>query len=451
MPAVWDALVVGGGAAGILVAERLAARGARALLIEAGPRLAPAERPPEVDRRAWPYTTVGRSYDWYRVRAVGGRTLLWGGWCHRFPDAVLARGWPWDGATMAPYYAEVERRLEVVEGELDERYREAARALELSIVPKRGARGVGERAWTPLASALARHARIHTVGLGLEHRGRRGISLAAMDLRDERVRRLRARAFVLAASPVETARILLASELGRARAGIGRGFVDHMVASYVLVEPAPQPAAHSLRGPFPGCALVESFVNLGGAESARPYPGGFSIELNGPMPLAAVNLERMERAADGPLRATLIHALGETHACRRRFVDLDPERRDAAGRPAPRLHLAWSRGERRLAADMSLACARLADAIAVPGSRLLKLADPLQAGAGHEAGTCAMGANGTAPADPWGRLRALDNVWVADASALPSPGDRHPTLTLLAHALRVADDVGRHLAGGART
>jgi hypothetical protein len=35
-----------------------------------------------------------------------------------------------------------------------------------------------------------------------------------------------------------------------------------------------------------------------------------------------------------------------------------------------------------------------------------------------------------------GRLRAINNIWVADASVFPSAGDRHPTLTVLAHALR---------------
>jgi choline dehydrogenase-like flavoprotein len=56
-----------------------------------------------------------------------------------------------------------------------------------------------------------------------------------------------------------------------------------------------------------------------------------------------------------------------------------------------------------------------------------------------------MGRSNDAPCDPRGRLRAIDNVWIADASVFPSAGDRHPTLTILAHALRVARDVRRHL------
>jgi choline dehydrogenase-like flavoprotein len=447
MPAVWDALVVGGGPAGILAAERLAGRGLAVLLVEAGPRLGPRARTPDVDRRAWPFTTAGGTFDWYRVRALGGRTHLWGGWCYRFPDAVLRRGgWPYGADALAPYYAELERRLHVVEGTLDERYARAAAALEVTIVPKRGAVTAANAVWTPVTAAVARRARLHTVALRLVHERGRAIAVPTFDLRTETVRTLRGRAVILAASPIETARLLLASELGRPGAGVGRGLVDHMVASYALIEPAAPPPAAG-RGPFPGHALVEGFVNVSPA-TARPYPGGFSIELSGPSSLETVNLERMERGAAGPLRATLIHAIGETFANRRRYVDLDPARRDLAGQRVARLHLGWSRADRRLAADLRQACTQLADALALPGSRLMRLVDPLQPGAGHEAGTCAMAADGRGPADAWGRLRALENVWVADAAALPTAGDRHPTLTVLAHALRAADDAARWLGGG---
>jgi choline dehydrogenase-like flavoprotein len=50
-----------------------------------------------------------------------------------------------------------------------------------------------------------------------------------------------------------------------------------------------------------------------------------------------------------------------------------------------------------------------------------------------------MGQGQDSVCDAWGRLRALQNVWIADASVMPTAGDRHPTLTLLAHALRAAD------------
>jgi choline dehydrogenase-like flavoprotein len=170
------------------------------------------------------------------------------------------------------------------------------------------------------------------------------------------------------------------------------------------------------------------------------------MELAGPVPLHALDLERMA-APEQRLRtrATVIHAIGELHPHEGRYVDLDPEARDALGRPVPRVHVAWTDAERALAEDMANACVQLADALAISGSRLVRFSDPLCAGAGHEAGTCAMGPGLDSVTDGWGRVRELANVWVADAAALPTSGDRHPTLTVLAHALRAADDVARQL------
>ncbi len=448
----WDVLVVGAGPAGTIAAERLMALGHRVLLLDAGPRLREGERTPEVDRRAWAYRAVGGSFDWYRVRAVGGRAHLWGGWSYRFPDVVFRRGgWPYGASALAPYYADVERTLGVVEGEIDDRYRRAARALGIRFAAKRGAFRIGtktRRLWTPLAQRAARKALCYRAALHLEHSARRADAVAVLDLRREVQRSLRARAFVLAASPVETARILLDSDVGPRGRRIGHGLVDHMVASWLLLEPSPVPAATAERGPFPGSVLAHGLVNTG-PDDRESYPGGVSIEVSGPLPLEPLGVERMVPSGEvDRWSATQIHAIGEMFPYAKRYVDLDPAERDALGRRIPRIHLAWSAAERRMAADMRRACVALADAIAVPGSRLVPFLDPLQPGAGHEAGTCAMGLDEASVCDAFGRLRALENVWIADASVMPTAGDRHPTLTLLAHALRAADNVGRYLARG---
>jgi len=448
MPAArWDAIVVGAGPSGTLAADRLASHGHRVLLLDAGPHLPPSARTPDVDRRAWPFTAVGSSFDWYRVRAVGGRSHLWGGWAYRFPAAVLERaGWPCRRAELDPYYDEVETRLNVVEGTDDRRYSDAAQRLGISVVPKRAAIGRSGRVWKPPEERVGRRARASRVALRLEYTRGRAEALPVVSLDSGRRLTLRARCFVLAASPIETTRILLSSELGHGARGIGRNLVDHMVASYVLLEPAPVPPPDG-RGPFPGAAMVESFVNLD-RKTARPYRGGFCLESTGPGPLEELNIERMVPGDEVDRhRATLIHGLGEMFPHEARFVDLDPAKTDLVGMPAPRIHVAWSRAEQKMAKDIRTACTQLADAIAIPGSRLIPFVDPLQPGAGHEAGTCSMGDADTAPCDGFGRLRCLRNVWIADASAMPTAGDRHPTLTLLAHALRAADDAARFLAG----
>lgn len=441
----WDVAVVGAGASGALAAERLRARGLKVALLEAGPRLAAGARVPEVDRRDWSFRSEGGSFDWYRVRAVGGRALLWGGWAYRLPDTALRRGgFPWNARVLAPYYREVEARLHVLEGPPEPRYQRAADALEVKVRPRRAALLPDGKPWSPVDAGAAQQARIFAAALQLEHaRGRAG-ALAYLDLRTGNLRRLRARAFVLAASPIETARILLESELGPQARTVGRGLVDHLVASYVLLEPRPVESAR--RAPLAGGALVEPFVNVG-PRSERDYPGSFAIELSGPTPVEALGLERMVAPGEAERwSATELHAMGELFPHPERFVSLDPQRKDALGRREPIIHVALSDADARLADDMKLACVSLADRLAARGSRLVPLTDGRQLGAGHEAGTCAMGRGEASACDRFGRLLALENVWVADASALPTAGDRHPTLTLLAHALRSADAVTAALA-----
>lgn len=435
----WDRIVVGAGPVGCLVTDALLDAGLRVRLLDAGPRLSAGAKVPEVDRRVWGFTNAAgakRSFDWHRVRAIGGRSLLWGGWSYRFPAAVLARaGFAVSATTLAPHYRRVERALGVVRGPLDPRVARAARALEAKASPKRAPLRDG-RIWTARDTRGAAHARPNVLALRFEHAAGRATALVCLELATGREVRLRAQAFVLAASPIETARILLESELPSA-GSIGRGLVDHQVASYALIEPRPAPRAHA--NPLAGATLVDPGVNFD-ARSARPYRGGFTLEVSGPVSLDALGLERMVSAGELEAHsATMVHAIGEIFPSRGRFVELDDARRDALGRRVPRVHFAWTREDERRAGDMRRACVALADELALPGSRLVPFTDPLDAGAGHEAGTCAraeiVGGDG--------RLRALANIWIADASVMPTAGDRHPTLTLLANASRIAGSVAR--------
>jgi choline dehydrogenase-like flavoprotein len=62
----------------------------------------------------------------------------------------------------------------------------------------------------------------------------------------------------------------------------------------------------------------------------------------------------------------------------------------------------------------------------------------------HALGTVRMGPDPrSAPLDEDGRFRGLDNLYVADASALPRAASVNPSLTIAANALRV----GSRLAG----
>ena len=140
-----DVVIVGAGVAGALLAKRLAAKGVRVALLEAGPRIdradalrrfvsAPAKTP-EAPYAATPDALHPLTLDldhWYRqsgpdtfkstyLKAVGGTTWHWLGTCLRFlPNdfrlhSLYRQGvdWPIDYAELEAFYLDAERELGV--------------------------------------------------------------------------------------------------------------------------------------------------------------------------------------------------------------------------------------------------------------------------------------------------------------------------------------------------
>jgi glucoside 3-dehydrogenase (cytochrome c) catalytic subunit len=147
MPDTYDAIIVGSGACGGWAAMELTQAGMRVLMLEAGPRVDPAEQfrhrfPYELDYRGRgkpgllrryagsernyrimidnaenPYTTSPETvYSWGRSRCLGGRTLHWARATDRMADyefkAASRDGYGMDWAVsyadMKPYYDRIE-------------------------------------------------------------------------------------------------------------------------------------------------------------------------------------------------------------------------------------------------------------------------------------------------------------------------------------------------------
>jgi choline dehydrogenase-like flavoprotein len=436
-----DVIVIGGGPAGLLVADQLKSAGQEVELVEAGARDQANGKAQPAGDPAWRYRALGSECWWPRALAMGGRSHLWGGWLSRFSPETFREGcWPYTADELEPYYAAAERWLGATTDPLAPRYRRAARALGVAVRPRTIARGlIGKNLETRIRGLEVR-AHVNTVALGLESNAE-GCRVHVVC--GSKRQTLRARAVVLAASPLETARLLLAS--GVRHPWVGRRLTDHFNLSYLLLEPGRK---RGRAAAAPEAAFIPRFVNRGPA-TRRSYRGGYAIEIIGP--LAIDRLDEGVRALCGAELSpdasfTYVNALGEQWRHRARFVDLAPRARDALGRRLPRIHFAWSAAERRLVADMKASCREVARAIGAPGATLVRYRDPfIMPPVFHPAGTCAMGTDARAPCDPWGRLRPLPQVWVADASVFPSGGDCHPTLTVLAHALRVAESIERAL------
>lgn len=426
------------------------------------------------DERAYPMTAPDDApFNWIRSRQVGGRGVLWARVALRMSDheffASRSDGlpgvWPFGHDELAEHYAAVETRhgvlgtagggpalpdnvfagpaeLSPAEAHLAELV--AARWPARRVIPRRVIPTAGDATpWPPftpqgsvLGDALASGrvtVRPGTVASRVE---------PSADGREVTVRHLaseggaegavRARAVVLAASTIESVRLLLLSSspahpggLGNARDLLGRGLMDHVGLRLV----GTLPAAFADAPPVAGGGYVPRFTNVPGGESTD-FARGYGI---------IVNLQPPARR-DLAVLATS----GEMLPYASNRVTLDPAVRDALGLPAPHVACRLGDNELRMVEHQRATLRELADAL---GVQVLAFDGPLPPGTMiHECGGAPMGDSpDRSVTDPWGRVWEAPRVVVSDGACWPSGGYQNPTLTMLAatrrSALRLAGDL----------
>ncbi|MFO0646455.1 MAG: NAD(P)-binding protein [Polyangiales bacterium] len=468
-----DVVVIGGGAVGSLVASLLHEARARVLVLEAGPR-----PPPEIDGAAaqpfampdeappdgaWRFRSEPEGARWLRARALGGRTRVWGGWCFRASeqnvvDAELAGvPWPLPLRSLDSYYARVERRLHVVgnrdgldivpDGECDgpvtlhPDLSALSAALDLPVIAGRIA-SVGQRPWrgTDALHGVDVLTETTVLHVAADDRGVLGVECL---VGDGGRRFVRAPSVVLAASAIETARIL--SHHGGDRDGLM--LTSALIASYMVLRDARAEAVPGVSR----AALVPRFVNTPGGV-ARPYLGGFSVEVQGPhaasiVGASAASMLGLSEDALARMTLYLVSAFGSMLPSQDRTVRFDREDRDALGRPVPVLTLASTDNDRALGEEMKATCLAVAEALGGPSALVIPLAAPDGLSIGSEALHGARGQH-LHDLDVDGHWRGAPGLYVADARHVPLVGDRHPTLTLLACAARTVDALLRDRSRG---
>jgi cholesterol oxidase len=127
MSAPFDVIVVGSGFGGAIAAARLAASGARVLVLERGRRWSPAQYP-RTATDAWIYSNARphRRNGWIDIRSfrrmvvlqgagVGGGSLCFSAVVMEPPATAFAAGWPSEvtAAELSPYFRQVEGMLGV--------------------------------------------------------------------------------------------------------------------------------------------------------------------------------------------------------------------------------------------------------------------------------------------------------------------------------------------------
>ena len=479
-----DVYVIGAGAAGITLARSLARGSARVLLLEGGGfNLTPESQDLYTGTVAM---GPGRVDDGYlessRLRYFGGSTNHWAGWCRPL-DArdfgalpwVPHSGWPLDRATLEPWYRQA---VEVVE----------VPPFEPGVEPR-----VKGRPLAPLSQDARMETRIFRFSpptrFGVVYREELvtasrvelllGANVTALrtDAGGERVdhvevlcagRRLTAHAklFVLACGGIENARLLLLSDqdhpagLGNGRDQVGRYFMEHITVRNagrpVILHPTEEPEKQfdlylEARG---GKKRTEAVFELTPALRDAEELLGIHLQIRGRDKPVSASDEVAARtfAAMAALDGDEPHRWYVPFLSVRVEMAPDPssrvvlgEDRDALGQR--RVRLEWKIGElerRTLTRGLDI----FAEEFGAAGIGRLQLrfhpSDPWDDSTGgmHHMGTTRMHVDpAQGVVDDRCRVHGVPNLYVAGSSFFPTCGNVNPTLTIVALALRIADDL----------
>jgi choline dehydrogenase-like flavoprotein len=262
----------------------------------------------------------------------------------------------------------------------------------------------------------------------------------------------RARHVVVAAGAIETARLLLVSDVGTAHDQVGRYLQGHVYAGAagIFEEPVqdsvgPGPSIsttdfrHHIDGSLGGGILANEFV---------PIPVEAYLKLS-----AAGLVPAWGQAGADAMRAAytrtqlIVGPIQEVPTAASR-VTLEPTVLDRNGMPAVRL-LSGSREPNDLSTGDFLG-RRAEEWLRASGARstarLMWAPARGPSGGQHQAGTCRMGSDPrTSVTDTRGRVWGHDGVTVADGSLHVTNGGVNPVLTILALAWRVSEQLAGEL------
>ena len=497
----WDAIVIGSGFGGAMAAHSLVTTGLRVLMLERGGWVARGPQnwtangvglvtPHYTTESAYDVTSGSRRYRAGSWNCVGGQSVFYGCASFRFresdfdsaPGLVGDSGaaWPFRYDELEPFYGRAEQLLGVAgEGGADptdpprstpypqrpaplsrsaQSIADAATRLGLRPfrIPLAISYGGGDRracmrcgtcdgyacaaeAKNDIATAIIPRLvrdgmtlRPNTVCVRLVRRGSRIEAVECVDRVTGERYRLSADCIVLAAGALATPHLLLASELHAANpagSAVGRYLMRHrnaVVFGVYARQPNPerafdkQIAIHDLYHGGPGWGDEP----LGGIQQLTP-PVGL---VRAYMPFAV-----RDPAATLVSHATGLLVIAEDQPRPENRVKVDWATRDRFGLPRLRITHAYTARDDAAAAVLVVQAKRI---LREAGARFT-FVHPIETFS-HALGTVRMGAAPrTSPLDEHGRYRGVDNLFVADASALPRSASVNPSLTIAANALRI--------------
>ncbi len=547
----YDVIVVGAGAGGGTAAYVLTGLGLKVLLLDAGPKLEPGRdfrthqfphqmkfrgfgRPGDFDGlwkiteytdqlythpRREPYPAYdGMPFHWTRVRAVGGRTLVWGRASIRHgPLDFKTRSrqgfgedWPLDYEDLAPYYDKVERLIGV-NGSIDKVFnapdgihlpplkprcgeqllRQGAAKLGIRVAPEKTAVLTAPHGGRPACHycgecgrgcdvaarfsslevlipllvkrknfTLKTHAAAYQVLP--DARGRaRGVSY--IDTRTKLDYEVEARAVVVAASTVESGRILLNSRshfhprgFANSSGLVGRYVMDSVKAGPVFAHlPAlkGRPVVNE-----DGAGGSHVYIPRFNYDRKNNYAGGYVILVGtgfGKNPGArgvkgyGAAFKRGVRDLYGS--GISLRAYGERLPDYDNYFEIDPGGAvDTLGIPQVKFHCQNRDNEYKMMEDMFGWKDEILRACGAEGITYRKYLEPM-GDATHECGAARMGDDPRSSVlNRFSQAHDVPNLFVTDASSFVSlPGTHGITTWIMALAWRASDYLAEQLRTGA--
>ena len=468
-----------------------------------------------VDEKDHPYT--GTKYAWVRARLLGGKTNIWGRLALRLSDYDFkgkshdgyGEDWPITYKDVEPYYDKVDRYLGIsghkenlpqLPDSLFQRpnkltaaevkLRQSVGKMGRTLTPYRAgvttdgvnnkyrSKCLGRGACNRRAGGCDIHAAFdsptgliypamdtgnltlrtnsiaHEVLVDADTGKARGVSF--VDAVNNRTYEAKAKVVVLAASTLESARLLLLSKsrqypngIGNASGHVGHNFCEHVMGPGVtgLVKELVG-AEPTLDDGKPGGFYVPRFRNL---EEKQPgFIRGYGFEGGSGFSIFPGNAWDTPGFGGAFKKSVREHAgafismggFGEVLPRYENYMDLDPVVTDRWGIPVLRFHYQFSDNEKKMCEDMAAAGREMFEAagIEVVGVDKEMLTEGWSI---HELGTARMGHDPkTSVLNQFQQSHDVKNLFVVDGSSHVSASCQNPTWTIMALCWRSCE----HLA-----